>query len=220
MNEQPQSAPASARQQADDPLTWQYILLIIIVAVALVPAIGSTMGNLSRGSLNLPFDQLTLTNVYEDPTGIAVSYPQGWEAAFQQIGAFRVTNAPNAQVIRAVGEVIVDFRLLTLDNLSSIVGTGLESGAAPQDILALVFADASAQDESFDVTALTVHDKQAAHVFFADAGMDVNLLLLDLEDDFYLVVQASTLEGAWDQFSSTFERMLATLSTDLAPDLR
>lgn len=198
-------------ESTDDPLTWQYIILIVVAAVVFVPAINVGMDNLKRGGLTLPFDELELTHRYEDQSGIAVSYPQGWEASSPQFGSIQMTNAPNPQVITSAGDASVTISILA----RSILADELDSEASPQEVLTYALVSAGLEEDAFETADLTVDNLPAATTRIASAGMDVNLVLIDLDNGFLLLVQGLTLEGTWDDFANTFDRILATLDTDL-----
>ncbi len=210
MNEQPPPESGPPRQEIPDALSWQYIVLIVIIAF-LIPIIVAAPIPIARGGVFVPFDQLRLTEHYDDPGGISLDYPEGWSIASSQPGDVQLTNRspgnPSAQPpIRA--EIRV--QIVPREQITFTDGSVPDSGSSAFEVMAKLVE--SLEEDSPTLTEVVIDSWSGASIHQVRQGLETELMLLTVDDDTYLAIRGTTNEGKWENFSSLFSRVLDTIA--------
>jgi hypothetical protein len=205
-----ENQPIQATQRQPDVLSWQYILLAVALAL-LIPAIKAAPITIERAARPLSLDELELTEVYEDASGISIAYPAGWDVLQVADGQFLLSNYPEplSNLPSANGQMALFIRRLPLTN------AGYESGTDVTTIMQDVVSQLGTAHASVEILAPVIDGKPGAHINFQDQGMIVDLAIVGANENDLVVIESFAKSSEADQVSALFSRFLESMVIDI-----
>lgn len=210
----------------EEALSWQFILVLVVIA-ALIPLLASSfISNVERAEAppmptavpepvsaealqamaDLPLDQ-----IYIDPGGITVQYPQSWYVLPVGEGFFVISNHELDLTSTEFPPDIVLVQVQTgqLNTFTLPDGSVPEPGTSPQTIMEALVADAP---EPLEVTARTIGDLPAASIMMLGAGSGRELVMITPTDTDLILVDSSAEASVWASAEPLVTRIVDTLT--------
>ncbi len=215
MEEQAARAPDAKVQ---DVLSWQFILLIVVIAV-LVPLISAAPVTIERSPAPVPtavpvdysayqyLNELALTATYDDPSGVSISYPEDWLITPIRPGFFVLSNYPvdgSMQTIPA-DLVVTQFQTGAMENFTLPDGSPPAPGTDAHDIMQAMLASVP---EPIAITDLTVDGSPAASIHLTRQGAWREITLVTPNENALVFIDFNTSEGNWENVNGLHQRLL------------
>ena len=221
------STPAQKQTTQQDVLSWQYIVLIVVIA-AIVPLTAAAPITIARAerptpppvtvdTSNIvlqPLDDLELTETYDDPSGISIAYPTEWLVTPIQPGFFVLSNYPIDGSLEAVPAdlIVVQFQTGPLESFTMPDGSLPPSGISAHDLMETLVANAP---EPTEITDSTVDETPAASVEINQNGSARQLLLVTPNENTLVIIDSNTSAENWDNFTGLLENILANITMNI-----
>jgi hypothetical protein len=202
MQDQTRPAPST------DELPWQYIGLIVAIAVIAVLASLSPI-EVERAPRPVSLSELAFTERYDDPSGVSLSYPAGWEVSALQPGQFVVANYSNAGMVEPAqpNQIAILVRTFQLDQI------GYESGTDVNIIMLDIVGQIGMTED--DIVNRTIDGSPASVVQFSENGVDFTVVLSTPNENALVQIVSNATEGHRGQADIAFDNLLETVTMNI-----
>ncbi|MBN2470259.1 MAG: hypothetical protein JXN59_05985 [Anaerolineae bacterium] len=221
-----QTLQSEVRSTSEEALSWQYILVLVVIA-ALIPLLaGSFISNVDRAERPpMPtaapeplsaealqaLAEIPLTQTYEDPSGITIQYPESWHILSLSDGFFVVSNYELDLTTTEFPEdiVIMQVQKGQLSAFAMPDGSVPDPGTSPQAILETLVADSP---DSIEVTPRAIDELPAASIAIIGQGSARELFLVAPTETDLVLVDSSTEEGMWQAVEPLVGRITESMT--------
>ncbi|MFC1961153.1 hypothetical protein ACFLYO_10635 [Chloroflexota bacterium] len=223
-----QSVPAP-NQATHEILNWQYILLIVAIAV-LMPLIASAPISLDRAERPAApppaaisaddlqvLNELAINAAYEDPSGVALNYPEGWIISPLQPGYFMLTNYPIPIQSDTLPQDFVglQFDVRLLEELTILPdGSAPPVGTTAHELAEIIAGLILGSPEAAEITDITVNEFPAAR-FSASNPADPfgagEIIIVTPDEATVAIIQTSTTPANEANTAEPIKNILDTL---------
>lgn len=229
MTEEQTLRPANQETRNDEALSWQYILVLVVIA-ALIPLFsGSFLNSVERADRPVPtaapvnfsgeayqgLAALALTETFEDETGISAQYPAEWYALPLSPGFFVLSNyeldltstdfPPDIVLIQVQSGALSEFTMPD--------GTLPEPGTDPYTLMAALVEGAPT---ALEITELVVGDAPAAAILVESPGSARQLVMVAPDEDTLVIVDTNTNDAMWPNVEALVTRILESMTFDMS----
>jgi len=161
----------------------------------------------------VPVAPLTATSLdqhYEDDTGLAFDYPEGWYTGMPQVGYVLLTNFPQDVQNLPDNWAIIGFQTGTLADLASPDGTVPEPGTSASELVQSLLDTNGLSD--LEIQELTLDGQPAARVHIVNQGREFEFVLAVIQETEIVSIRAEVTDGTWETASPLFDEILASLT--------
>lgn len=203
-----------------DALSWQFILLAILIAL-LIPLIAAAPMDLDRAARptepipEVPFAELQLTERYDDPSGISLGYPSTWIITTPSPGTVVLTNFPADAETLPEKPAVMRLQAGTLAMLANSAGEPPAAGTSAHDLLQAVLDDSAITDATVEDLIIGGHPAARTHITFPDQGREFDFAVVTPDENNVVLIQAETDPNVWAEVGEFFNRILETVSINL-----
>lgn len=192
-------------EEKPQALSWQYIVLIVIVAL-LVPLVAAAPIDINRAERPLTLNDLTLSQRYDDESGLSLEYPAGWQITPLAPGQFLLANFQEA----SMAPPSRDNQMVVLFRKAAFADLGMPDGTNTYDLMVDISANANYTEN--DIVETEVNGIPGSRVHFEQDDLAIELILLSPDDSTLIIIEADTVTSTWDNASALLENILNTVT--------